>query len=158
MDHGIVLPYPALTLNMPRSNIFRPDQTYMKRNKHTRLSYRLPAQRPLAAVDVPKDNLRPMFPKQTQLQKSTLRIQTPVSRVSCLASPPKASFPSAEGLCAEVALRNGVADGAGIMSGLTPMSTAEPASPTMAERSRPGLERSMSHQRSGLARASVRDT
>lgn len=48
-------------------------------------------------------------------------------------------------------------EGAGIISGLTPSRNADPVSPTAADKTNPGLERSMSHQRKGLTRARVRE-
>lgn len=44
------------------------------------------------------------------------------------------------------------------MAGFTPRRTTEPASPTAAERRKPALDRSMSHQSSGLTRAKVTET
>ena len=41
------------------------------------------------------------------------------------------------------------------MSGFTPSRTAVPVRPTMVDRMKPGLERSIMYQRSGLTRASV---
>ena len=49
-------------------------------------------------------------------------------------------------------------DGGGITSGLVPRRNIDPVTPTAAERRKPGLERSMSHQRSGLAMASAIQT
>ena len=44
------------------------------------------------------------------------------------------------------------------MLGFTPSRTAVPARPTMVERMKPGLERSIMYQRTGLTRASVNET
>ena len=43
------------------------------------------------------------------------------------------------------------------MSGLTPKALAVPVSPTSIDRRKPGLERSIRYQRTGLTRASVND-
>lgn len=48
--------------------------------------------------------------------------------------------------------------GEGITSGLRPRSARVPLRPTKVERRKPGLERSMMYQRTGLTRASVRET
>lgn len=118
--------------------------------------YCTPAQRPLVAADRLQVSRRPMLPKQTQLQNSTLSIHMPVSTVSCLASPPSISV--AAPVASIDALRPAGPAGVGIMSGLTPMSRREPTSPTAADRRKPGLERSMSHHNRGLTSASVTES
>lgn len=120
--------------------------------------HRTPAHLPLTAADRPMARRRPMLPKQTQLQNSTLSIHTPVSTVSCRASPPRVSKSSWEVALVTDALPNETAEGVGIISGLTPRRKAEPVRPTAAARTKPGLERSISHQRRGFTRASDRDT
>lgn len=115
-------------------------------------NYRTPPHLPLDLFQV---SLRPIFPKQRQLQNSTLSIQTPVSTVSWLAKPPNAkgslSKPFEE-------LRLGMPDGAGMISGLTPRRNIEPVRPTAADNTNPGLLRSISHHSSGLTNANVADT
>lgn len=106
-----------------------------------------------------------MFPKHTQLQNSTLSIHTPDSNVSELASPPRSRLSSHLSLPDEEdddhgseLVLNSELEGVGIISGFTPSSKPAPATPTAAERRKPALERSMSHQRSGLTSARVMDT
>ena len=99
-------------------------------------------------------NLRPMFPKQTQLQNSTLAIQVPTPIVSFVILP---SNPTSFDTLPALTLGDGVAGG-GTISGLTPSITAVPARPTMVERRKPGFERSIRYHSTGLASASVRET
>ena len=102
-----------------------------------------------------------MLPKQRQLQNSTLSIHTPVSMVWLWAtSAPGAAVAvvlplAAAAAAAAAALRSICRDGVGIMSGLMTRSRREPTRPTPADSRSPGLDRSMSHQSSGLARANV---
>lgn len=96
-----------------------------------------------------------MFPKQTQLQNSTLSIQMPVSSVSWLASPPRA-MGSAYAL--SDSLRYVKDEGVGITSGLMPSRTAEPATPTAIDSRKPGFDRSIRYHKNGLTSASVRET
>jgi hypothetical protein len=49
-------------------------------------------------------------------------------------------------------------DGGGTHSGLMERRTKVPATPTRADRRKPGLERSMRYHRAGLTRASVSET
>lgn len=110
-------------------------------------------------------SLRPMFPKQTQLQNKTDRIQMPPSRLSLLTSPnhvpdPKASPPTLIGWCriVEFAIREVLAvAGLGIISGFDTSRRVVPIAPTAAESIKPGLERSMRYHSAGLTRASVRE-
>lgn len=114
---------------------------------------RTPAQRPLATVDLPHVSRLPIFPKQTQLQNSTLSIQTPVSTVCWVAKPPSISKSSEP--ASAVMLRASCLAGVGMISGLKPISNTEPVNPTKADSRNPGFERSMSHHRSGFTSANV---
>lgn len=101
----------------------------------------------------------PIFPKHTQLQNSTLKIQVPPSIVSIL-TPPSPSPPKLPRYFAVVFLPGlGMLTeaGEGIMSGFEARRRAVPVAPTKAERRKPGLERSMRYHRTGLTRASVRE-
>jgi hypothetical protein len=104
-----------------------------------------------------------MFPKQTQLQNNTLNIQTPLSTISFRASSPPRIMASSSPLPIDeeslvVRKKLLVTEGVGIMAGLMPRRITEPARPTPAERRKPDLDRSMSHQRRGLTRARVIET
>lgn len=98
-----------------------------------------------------------MFPKHTQLQNSTLTIHTPISTVS-----PSTGRGARLAVAAhdenELCAACHALDGAGITSGLTPSSSADPVSPTQVDSRKPGMLRSMSHHRSGFTRASVAET
>ena len=85
-------------------------------------------------------NRLPIFPKQTQLQNNTLRIQTAPSMLSLPTHSPAqgALFPRYGYL--EVALE--AEAGLGIMSGFETSSSAVPVAPTAVERMKPGFERS----------------
>lgn len=100
-------------------------------------------------------SLRPIFPKQTQLQNKTLIIHVPTSTVSLATKPPKTSF-AGELVALPEAIWVDIA-GEGIISGFRLRSMVVPKTPTAAERMKPGLERSMRYQRTGLTRASVRE-
>lgn len=104
---------------------------------------------------LPNANLLPMLPKQTQLQNSTLAIHV-LTPILSLVIRPSDRMPSKVELPA-FARGEGVA-GEGTISGFTPSSTAVPATPTMADRKKPGLERSTMYHRTGLTSASVRET
>lgn len=96
-----------------------------------------------------------MLPKHTQLQNSTLAIHVQTAMLSGLISP-----------CGEIALvelgtipAGGVTiAGEGTISGLTADKTAVPAIPTIAESTKPGLERSTRYHSTGLTSARVRET
>lgn len=97
-----------------------------------------------------------MLPKHRQLQNSTLSIHTPVSMVSWrVDTGGGGAVPVSLVALAALGWRRICREGMGIMPGLMPRSSKDPTRPTMAERRKPGLERSMSHQSRGLARASV---
>jgi hypothetical protein len=100
-------------------------------------------------------NRLPIFPKQTQLQNNTLRIQTAPSMLSLPTHSPAqgALFPRYGYL--EVALE--AEAGLGIMSGFETSSSAVPVAPTAVERMKPGFERSTRYQRTGLTSARVRE-
>ena len=100
-------------------------------------------------------NLRPMFPKHTQLQNKTLEIQVQTPMLSFVMIP--FMYTSSYETFIVFALGEGVAGG-GTISGLTPSSTAVPAIPTRAERMNPGLDRSMRYHSTGLTRAKVKET
>ena len=104
---------------------------------------------------LPNASLLPMFPKQTQLQNSTLAIHvlTPMLSLVIRLSD---KLPSKEAFIA-FARRKEVAGG-GTISGFTPSSIAVPAIPTMADRTKPGFERSIKYHKTGLTSASVKDT
>ena len=126
-------------------------------------AYLTPPHLPFTTAGVPQASLLPMFPKHTQLQNNTLSIHTPDSTVLfCARYPPRStvSSSSSASAAADSLLRNRalVTEGVGIMAGFTPRRTTEPASPTAAERRKPALDRSMSHQSSGLTRAKVTET
>jgi hypothetical protein len=107
---------------------------------------------------------RPMLPKQTQLQKSTLPIQIPHSMVSGLTQFPTTPEPLRpvalptppgavviwEAVCAAEA-------GDGIISGFRERRTVVPDRPTRIDKINPGAERSIRYQRAGLTRARVRE-
>lgn len=116
------------------------------------VAYRIPPHLPLDLFHV---SLRPILPKQRQLQNSTLSIHTPVSTVSCVAKPPNARGSLLKGF---EELRVGNPAGAGIISGSTPRRRIEPVKPTAADSTNPGLLRSMSHHKRGLTNANVADT
>lgn len=124
-------------------------------------AHRTSPQRPLPVTVRLRNRRRPMLPKHRQLQNSTLSIHTPVSIVWWWpASIPLRLVGAASGAALLVPLRvfglpSRCRDGVGIMSGLMPRRSREPTRPTAAESTRPVLERSISHHRSGLARASV---
>src|SRR5438034_1216254 len=96
-----------------------------------------------------------MFPKHTLLQNSTLAIHVPTAMLSCemAARVPSSGVESFKG----EALGEVIA-GEGTTSGLIPSNANIPASPTNVERMKPGLERSMRYQSTGLTRARVSDT
>jgi hypothetical protein len=96
-------------------------------------------------------NLRPILPKHTQLQNSTLIIQIPPSMPSLLTYPPRSSIIV---LCWTVAFLEEEA-GLGIMSGFETRRSAVPVAPTPKERMKPGLERSIMYHRTGLTSANV---
>jgi hypothetical protein len=99
-----------------------------------------------------------MLPKQTQLQNNTLIIQMPVSTVSWLAMPPRVSSSASTPASGPTELfRKGAVEGAGIISGFTPSRKRDPVMPTAVDRRKPGMDRSMSHHRRGLASARVAD-
>lgn len=100
-----------------------------------------------------------MFPKQTQLQNSTLRTHMPVSIVRWVARPPSMSGPAAAWLV-EFRLRNSdeYPAGVGMNSKFSPISNTEPAEPTAAERRKPGFDRSIRYHRKGLTIAKVMET
>lgn len=99
-------------------------------------------------------NLRPILPKQTQLQNITLAIHVATPMVSLVIIP---SNPSPLDVWAALAPGEGVA-GEGTIPGLTPSNTAVPVRPTTVERMKPGLERSMRYHNTGLTSARVRET
>jgi hypothetical protein len=89
-------------------------------------------------------------------------IHVPHSTVSFETRPltsPNGSFApwTADELCGDVA-EAALAAGEGIISGLRLRRTAVPQKATEVERRKPGLERSMRYQRTGLTRASVKET
>jgi hypothetical protein len=102
-----------------------------------------------------------MFPKHTQLQNSTERIQIPPSTLSLVKKPRPMLVESGMrewGSMDALAAREEVADaGEGIMSGLEARRRAVPVAPTALERMKPGFERSIRYQSTGLTRARVRD-
>lgn len=104
---------------------------------------------------LPNASLLPMFPKQTQLQNSTLAIHV-LTPILSLVIRPSDRMPSKEELPA-FARGIGVA-GEGTISGFTPSSTTVPAIPTIADRKKPGFERSTRYHKTGFTSASVRDT
>jgi hypothetical protein len=99
-------------------------------------------------------SLRPIFPKQTQLQNKTLIIHVPHSTVSFATKPPKTSFAIYVALLDAIWVDDA---GDGIISGLRLSRTVVPKTPTAAERRKPGFVRSIRYQRTGLTRASVRE-
>jgi hypothetical protein len=107
-------------------------------------------------------NLRPTFPKQTQLQNNTLRIQIPPSRLSVLMyalnlMPADGEFePVVDASWSVEFRREEVGDG--IISGLERRRSVVPVAPTKLERRKPAVERSIMYQRTGLTRKSVRET
>ena len=96
-----------------------------------------------------------MLPKQTQLQKSTLSIQTPVTMFSCERGLGAEDVSKGADSLSELVTVIIIDEGAGIISGLTPSSRRVPAKENEAESTNPARERSISHQRRGLTRASV---
>ena len=99
------------------------------------------------------------MPKQTQLQNSTLTIQIPVSTVLGPRSSQTApGSPVSEALPAHAPPSGDGNDGAGMMSGLMPRRSRLPASPTAAERRRPGFVPSTRYQRKGFARVRAVET
>lgn len=103
----------------------------------------------------PNAKLLPIFPKQTLLQNSTLAIQVPTPILSCVISPPY-TLPVREAVFSP-ALGDGDA-GCGTTFGLMPSNRAVPPRPTSADSRKPGFERSMRYQSTGLTRASVSET
>jgi len=99
----------------------------------------------------------PMFPKQTQEQNNTLRIQIPPSRLSLLTYIPKPPRPWDVWCCCVLFLTYEEAAGEGIISGLDNKSAADPKDPTKTESTNPGLERSMIYHRTGFTNAKVRE-
>lgn len=114
----------------------------------------LPASQPAHYYDA---NRRPIFPKHTQVQNSTLAIHVPTTRLSCGIALYR--VPACEIGVPSPAMGDGVVEaGEGIISGLI-LSTANiPVNPTMVDRAKPGFERSTRYHRTGLARESVRET
>jgi hypothetical protein len=105
----------------------------------------------------PSPSLRPIFPKQTQLQKRTLAIHVPTPMLSFVIRRFKPDPSSCdESFLMEILVKD--AEGGGTMSGLIDRSTKVPATPTTAESRNPGLDRSMIYHRAGLTRARVRET
>lgn len=101
----------------------------------------------------PSASCRPIFPKQTHAQNSTLAIHVPTAMLSC-DRPTSTSYSSPEpGI---VILVDGLV-GAGTISGLSPRMVPIPASPTTVDRIKPGLERSTRYHSTGLTRARVSD-
>lgn len=96
---------------------------------------------------------RPTFPKQTQLQNSTLQIHVETPTLSTETRP--ATKPPVDAL-AEAAEKTG--SGAWIICGFVCRRTAVPAMPTAAENQKPARVRSTRYQRKGLTRASVSET
>ena len=118
---------------------------------------------------------RPMLPKHTLQQNSTLSIQMVISTLSLVARPPKTSVSPEPDCCwfawAELdALRppNSAAPklfqidealaGAGTMSAFKPVNMREPVSPIAAENKNPAGVPSIRYHKNGLTRASVSDT
>lgn len=94
---------------------------------------------------------RPMFPKQTQLQNSTLAIHTVTAIVSYRSAvPPSAMLPLLE--------RRLKVAGGGTMSGFTSSNTKAPPMPTREESTKPVLVPSTRYHKKGLTRAKVRLT
>lgn len=105
---------------------------------------------------VRKANRLPILPKQTVLQNSTLMIHVPHSIVLCVMMPLKACT---TGGAVELSVNSEGDDaGDGIISGLSDSSTAVPTTPTEVERRKPGFDRSIRYQSTGLTSASVKDT
>lgn len=102
-----------------------------------------------------KANLLPMLPKHTQLQNSTLAIQVPTPILSSEESPSNPGwFPDTfarDNFC-------GCMAGDGTISGLTSSNTIVPATPTTADKMKPGFDLSIRYHRTGFASASVRET
>ena len=104
-------------------------------------------------------NLRPMLPKQTLLQNRTLAIQVLTAIVSLLTSlVPQLKLCCDTSMTGMACARGDGAGGAGTILGLMPRSTAVPVIPTMADRRKPGFDRSIRYQSAGLTMASVKDT
>jgi len=99
-------------------------------------------------------NLRPIFPKQTQEQKSTLTIQIPPSIISLLT---RAGCNNCAAFTEEFRFRRENAAGEGIASGFETRRSAAPVVPTAVLRMKPGIERSMRYHKTGLTRARVRE-
>jgi hypothetical protein len=116
------------------------------------LSFSLAAGPPLNASRLPT------FPKQTQEQNSTLKIQIEPSSLSLLTYLPNPPISSSMvlALCCDVEFV-WEAFGEGIMSGFEARSNAVPIAPTLEERRKPGFERSIMYQRTGFTRNSVRE-
>jgi len=100
-------------------------------------------------------SLRPILPKHTQLQNSTLAIQVETAMLSGLTSP-----------CGGIELvefgpkpAGGITiAGEGTMSGLTANKTAVPVIPTTVDSKKPALERSTRYHSTGLTSARVSET
>ena len=96
-----------------------------------------------------------MFPKHTQLQKSTLAIHVETPMLSLLMMPSVVTL-SMETL--RVFDRGGVIDGVGTMLGSIPNITTVPMTPTVVDRTKPGFDLSMRYHNTGLTRARVNET
>lgn len=123
--------------------------------KHTQLRGIGHYKRPFRRSGFPKASRRPILPKHTQLQNKTLAIhvQTPMLSFVMILYDVTLSYE----ILGAFARGEGVAGG-GTMSGLTPRRTAVPVMPTMAERMKPGFDRSMRYQSTGLTSARVKET
>ena len=104
-------------------------------------------------MGVPNASLRPIFPKQTQLQNKTLAIHVHIPMLSSVGSL-EAALSSTELLPARWALGDG-AGGDGTISGLMPRRAIVPPIPTTVESKNPVFDRSTKYHNTGFARASV---
>jgi hypothetical protein len=118
------------------------------------------AHRPLVLPDRLNARRRPMFPKHRQQQNKMLNIQIPFSTARWLARPPSIVGGS-DWLVEKLTLwllNDERLAGAGTTSGMKLITTAEPTNPTVDDRRKPGLDRSIRYQRNGLTRARLRET
>jgi hypothetical protein len=100
-------------------------------------------------------NRLPIFPKQTQLQNSTLKIQTAPSMLSCPNHSPVQLPPFPRYGYFEVEFPKDA--GEGIISGFETRRRAVPVAPTAVERMKPGFERSIRYHKTGLTKARVKE-
>ena len=114
------------------------------------------ASRKYSPAGVPNASLRPIFPKQTQLQNKTLASHVHIPMLSAVGSLEAALF-STGLLPARWALGDG-ADGDGTISGLMLRSAIVPPMPTIVDSKNPVFDLSTRYHNTGFARANVTET